>query len=221
MNVYLSILKRDLVLAFRHRAELMNPLLFYILVVVLFPLGIGTEQKILASIAPAIVWIAALLSALLSLDHIFRSDMEDGSLEQMIISTQPTSLIVLAKITAHWVTTGLLITLTGPLLGLFLGLPAATVKVLLVTLVIGTPILSAIGSIGVALTVGLRRGGIILSLLVLPLYVPVLIFASQTVSAADAGATVTASISMLAALLMLAVGLSPWATSAALRMTVS
>ena len=197
MGIYLHILRRDLLLAIRHRAELINPLLFFVLVVVLFPLGIGTEQKILSSIAPAIVWIAALLSALLSLDHIFRSDMEDGSLEQMIISTQPTSLIVLAKITAHWMTTGLLITL------------------------VGTPILSAIGSIGVALTVGLRRGGIILSLLVLPLYVPVLIFASQTVSAANAGVAVSASLALLAALLMLAMALSPWATAAALRMSVS
>ena len=205
----------------RHRAELINPLLFFVLVVVLFPLGIGTEQKLLSSIAPAIVWIAALLSALLSLDHIFRSDMEDGSLEQMIISTQPTSLIVLAKITAHWMTTGLLITLVGPLLGLFLGLSADTAQMLFFTLCIGTPILSAIGSIGVALTVGLRRGGIILSLLVLPLYVPVLIFASQTVSAANAGVAVSASLALLAALLMLAMALSPWATAAALRMSVS
>lgn len=221
MTIYLQILKRDLLLAMRHRAELINPLLFFVLVVVLFPLGIGTEQKLLASIAPAIVWIAALLSALLSLDHIFRSDMEDGSLEQMIISTQPTSLIVLAKITAHWMTTGLLITLAGPLLGIFLGLSTSTAQVLFFTLCIGTPVLSAIGSIGVALTVGLRRGGIILSLLVLPLYVPVLIFASQTVSAANAGSAVSASLALLAALLMLAMALSPWATAAALRMSVS
>jgi heme exporter protein B len=221
MRIYLYILRRDLVLAIRHRAELINPLLFFVLVVVLFPLGIGTEQKLLSSIAPAIVWIAALLSALLSLDHIFRSDMEDGSLEQMIISTQPTSLIVLAKVTAHWITTGLLITLVGPLLGIFLGLSASTAQVLFITLCVGTPILSAIGSIGVALTVGLRRGGIILSLLVLPLYVPVLIFASQTVSAASAGVAVTASLALLAALLMLAMALSPWATAAALRMSVS
>ena len=221
MRIYLHILRRDLLLAMRHRAELINPLLFFVLVVVLFPLGIGTEQKLLSSIAPAIVWIAALLSALLSLDHIFRSDMEDGSLEQMIISTQPTSLIVLAKITAHWITTGLLITLVGPLLGVFLGLSGDTAQMLFFTLCIGTPILSAIGSIGVALTVGLRRGGIILSLLVLPLYVPVLIFASQTVSAANAGVAVTASLALLAALLMLAMALSPWATAAALRMSVS
>ena len=221
MRIYLHILRRDLLLAMRHRAELINPLLFFVLVVVLFPLGIGTEQKLLSSIAPAIVWIAALLSALLSLDHIFRSDMEDGSLEQMIISTQPTSLIVLAKITAHWMTTGLLITLVGPLLGVFLGLSGDTAQMLFFTLCIGTPILSAIGSIGVALTVGLRRGGIILSLLVLPLYVPVLIFASQTVSAANAGVAVTASLALLAALLMLAMALSPWATAAALRMSVS
>ena len=221
MGIYLHILRRDLLLAIRHRAELINPLLFFVLVVVLFPLGIGTEQKILSSIAPAIVWIAALLSALLSLDHIFRSDMEDGSLEQMIISTQPTSLIVLAKITAHWITTGLLITLVGPLLGVFLGLSGDTAQMLFFTLCIGTPILSAIGSIGVALTVGLRRGGILLALLVLPMYVPVLIFATVMVDHASTGLPFSADLSMLIAFLILAITLAPLPTAAALKVSVS
>lgn len=221
MNVFTTILKRDLVLAVRYRAELLNPMLFFILVIILFQLGMRAEPEVLITIAPAIVWIAALLSALLSLDHMFRSDMEDGALEQMIISTQPTSLLVLAKIIAHWVITGLAVTLVGPLLGLILGLSFDATKVLFLTLLIGTPILSAIGSIGVALTVGLRRGGVILSLLVLPLFVPVLIFASQTVNTYIGGYPIAASISILMALLILSLSLAPWAASAALRMSVS
>ena len=221
MNIFTTILKRDLVLAVRYRAELLNPMLFFILVIILFQLGMRAEPAVLVTLAPAIVWIAALLSALLSLDHMFRSDMEDGALEQMIISTQPTSLLVLAKIIAHWVITGLAVTLVGPLLGLMLGLSFDATKVLFLTLLIGTPILSAIGSIGVALTVGLRRGGVILSLLVLPLFVPVLIFASQTVNTYIGGYPIAASISILIALLILSLSLAPWAASAALRMSVS
>lgn len=221
MNVFTTILKRDLLLAVRYRAELLNPMLFFILVIILFQLGMRAKPGVLVTLAPAIVWIAALLSALLSLDHMFRSDMEDGALEQMIISTQPTSLLVLAKIIAHWVITGLAVTLVGPLLGLMLGLSFDASKILFLTLLIGTPILSAIGSIGVALTVGLRRGGVILSLLVLPLFVPVLIFASQTVNTYIGGYPIAASISILMALLILSLSLAPWAASAALRMSVS
>jgi len=221
MNVFLTILKRDLILAIRYRAELLNPMLFFILVIVLFQLGMRAKPAVLVSLAPAIVWIAALLAALLSLDHMFRSDMEDGALEQMIISTQPTSLLVLAKIIAHWLITGFTVTIVGPVLGLMLGLSIDATKILFLTLLIGTPILSAIGSIGVALTVGLRRGGVILSLLVLPLFVPVLIFASQTVTTYIAGYPIAASISFLLALLVLSMSLAPWATSAALRVSVS
>ena len=221
MNVFITILKRDLILAIRHRAELLNPMLFFVLVIVLFQLGLRAKPEVLVDFAPAIVWIAALLSALLSLDHMFRSDMEDGALEQMIISTQATSLLVLAKIIAHWIITGLAVSLVGPLLGMMLGLSFDATKILFLTLLIGTPVLSAIGSIGVALTVGLRRGGVILSLLVLPLFVPVLIFASQTVTTYIAGYPIAASISFLIALLVLSLSLSPWATAAALRVSVS
>jgi len=215
------ILQRDLTLAMRHRAELMNPVLFFVLVVVLFPLGVGAEISILSKIAPGIIWIAALLSALLSLDRIFRSDMDDGSLEQMLISAQPMSLLILAKIIAHWMITGLPVVIVGPLLALFLGLSTEGIEVLVVSLLVGTPILSAIGAVGVALTVGLRRGGVILSLLVLPLYVPILIFASQAVDAAAAGFPAVAPIAMLCALLLLSLSLTPWAASAALKMSVS
>jgi heme exporter protein B len=221
MKVFTTILKRDLLLAARHRSELLNPMLFFVLVIVLFQLGMRAKPAVLVNLAPAIIWIAALLSALLSLDHMFRSDMEDGALEQMIISTQPTSLLVLAKILAHWLITGFLITIAGPFLGMMLGLSWDATKILFLTLLIGTPILSAIGSIGVALTVGLRRGGVLLSLLVLPLFVPVLIFASQTVTNYADGYPVMASISILIALLVLSVSLAPMATSAALRVSVN
>ncbi len=221
LQAFLVILQRDLILAIRHRAELMNPVLFFVLVVVLFPLGVGAEISILQKIAPGIIWIAALLSALLSLDRIFRTDMEDGSLEQMLISAQPMSLLILAKIIAHWMITGLPVVLVGPLLALFLGLSTEGIETLFITLLLGTPILSAIGSVGVALTVGLRRGGVILSLLVLPLYVPVLIFASQAVDASAAGFATTAPVAMLSALLLLALSLTPWAASSALKMSVS
>ncbi|VAW91893.1 ABC transporter involved in cytochrome c biogenesis, CcmB subunit [hydrothermal vent metagenome] len=221
MNVFITILKRDLLLAIRHRAELLNPMLFFVLVIVLFQLGMRAKPVVLITLAPAIIWIAALLSALLSLDHMFRSDMEDGALEQMIISTQPTSLLVLAKIIAHWIITGLPITLIAPILGMMLGLTFDAIKILFLTLLIGTPILSAIGSIGVALTVGLRRGGVLLSILVLPLYVPVLIFASQTVTAAMTGYPIVAPISVMMAMMVLSLSLAPWASSAALRMSVS
>ncbi len=221
LQAFFIILQRDLILAIRHRAELMNPVLFFVLVVVLFPLGIGAEATILERIAPAIIWIAALLSALLSLDRIFRTDMEDGSLEQMLISAQPMSLLILAKIIAHWLITGLPVVIVGPLLALFLGLSIEGIETLFITLLLGTPILSAIGSVGVALTVGLRRGGVILSLLVLPLYVPVLIFASQAVDAAASGFPPVAAIAMLSALLLLSLSLTPWAASAALKMSVS
>jgi len=221
LQAFLIILQRDLLLAVRHRAELMNPVLFFVLVVILFPLGVGAEISILAKIAPGVIWIAALLSALLSLDRIFRTDMEDGSLEQMLISAQPMSLLILAKIIAHWMITGLPVVLVGPLLALFLGLSMDGIETLFYTLLVGTPILSAIGSVGVALTVGLRRGGVILSLLVLPLYVPVLIFASQAVGAAAAGFPTVAPIAMLSALLLLSLSLTPWAASSALKMSVS
>jgi len=221
MNVFITMLKRDLLLAIRHRSELLNPMLFFVLVIILFQLAMQAKPEVLVTLAPAIIWIAALLAALLSLDSMFRSDMEDGSLEQMIISTQPTSLLVLAKILAHWIITGLSVTLVSPLLGLMLGLPFDATKILFLTLLIGTPILSAIGSIGVALTVGLRRGGIILSLLILPLYVPVLIFASQTVNTYMAGYPIFAIVSIMLGMLILSMSLAPWASSAALRMSVS
>ncbi len=215
------LLRRDLLLAFRNRAELANPLLFFVLVITLFPLAVGAEPNLLSRIAPGIIWVAALLASMLSLDGIFRSDFEDGTLEQMLLSAHPVPVLVLAKVTAHWLVTGLPLFLVAPLLAMMLGLDQDAYGILMLTILLGTPVLSLVGSIGVALTIGLRKGGIILSLLVLPLYVPVLIFAASAIDVAAGGFSANAQISMLLAFLFLALSLSPWATAAALRMSMS
>lgn len=218
---FMLLLRRDLTLAFRRRAELINPLLFFVLVTALFPLGIGSNPELLQAIGPGVIWVAALLASLLSLESVFRSDFEDGSLEQFLLSAHPVSILVLAKVLAHWLVTGLPLLVITPLLGILLDLPGESIQVLMLTLVLGTPVLSLVGSIGVALTVGLRRGGMILSLLVLPLYVPVLIFAANAVETAAAGLPITAHLSMLSGLLVLALSLSPVATAASLRVSLS
>jgi len=221
LPIFYILLKRDLTLAYRHRAELANPLLFFVIVISLFPLGISPETKILQIIAPGVIWVAALLAAMLSLDTLFRSDFEDGSLEQMVLSAHSLPLLVLAKVLAHWLVTGLPLLLLAPLLGILLFLPPAAMPTLMMTLALGTPILSLIGAIGVALTVGLRRGGVLLSLLVLPLYVPVLIFAAGAVNEAARGFPVAGQLYFLGALLSLALTLSPFATAAALKISLS
>jgi heme exporter protein B len=220
-RAFALLLKRDLVLAVRHRAEILNPLLFFVLVTSLFPLGIGAYPELLRAIGPGIIWVAALLAALLSLDGIFRSDFEDGTLEQFLLSSHPVSVLVLAKVLAHWLITGLPLLLVAPLLGILLGLSAVAIQTLLLTLLLGTPVLSLLGAVGVALTVGLRKGGMILSLLVLPLYIPLLIFAANAVDTAAASLPVTAHLSFISALLVLALSLSPLATAAALRISLS
>jgi heme exporter protein B len=220
-RAFMILIRRDLMLAVRHRAEMANPLLFFILVTSLFPLGIGANPNLLQAVAPGVIWVAALLAALLSIENVFRSDFEDGSLEQYLLSSHPVSILVLAKITAHWLITGLPLLLISPLLGILLGLPGEAIKVLFITLLLGTPVLSLIGAVGVALTVGLRKGGMILSLLVLPLYIPLLIFASSAVDSAAAGLPVTAHLSLITALLVLSLSLSPFATAAALRVSLS
>ncbi len=220
-NAFFAIIKRDLVLAMRRRSEIANPLLFFILVITLFPLGIGAQPHLLQSIAPGIIWVSALLAAMLSLDSLFRSDFDDGSLEQILLSAHPASLLVLAKVVAHWLVTGLPLLIVAPLLAIFLGMPTNSFGILLLTLLLGTPVLSLIGAIGVALTVGLRRGGMILSLLVLPLYVPVLIFASNAVEMAGAGLPIQAQLNILISFLFMAVFLAPWPTAAALKMSIN
>ena len=218
---FFAIIRRDLLLAFRRRAEMANPLFFFVLVVTLFPLAVGAQPHLLQSMAPGVIWVSALLAALLSLDGLFRSDFEDGSLEQMPLSPHSLSVLVLGKIIAHWLVTGLPLLLVAPLLAVFLGLPEQAMGTLWLTLILATPLLSLIGAIGVALTVGLRRGGMILSLLVLPLYVPVLIFASGAVDRAAGGLPVSAQLNILLSMLLAALVLVPLPTSVALKMSVN
>ncbi len=216
---FFALLRRDLTLAARHRGELANPLIFFLIVVSLFPLALGPDSATLRQIAPGVIWVAALLASLLSLEGLFRSDFDDGSLEQVLLSPHPTALLVSAKLLAHWLVTGLPLLLLSPLLGLLLQLPERALGTLLASLLLGTPVLSLVGSIGVALTVGLRRGGLLLSLLVLPLGVPVLIFAASAVNDAALGLEVGAQLLFLGAMLALAVTLAPLAVAAALRIS--
>lgn len=220
-RAFLTLLRRDLLLAVRNRAEFWNPLLFYLIVASLFPLGVTPNPQTLATVAAGVIWVAALLATLLSLDSLFRSDFDDGALEQMLLSPYPMPLLVLAKVLAHWIITGLPLLLVSPVLAVMMAVPKPAIGTLFVTLLLGTPVLSFVGSIGMALTVGLRRGGALLSLLVLPLYVPVLIFGAHAVGAAAAGIPVTGQLYMLGAFLVLAVTLAPLATAAALRISVN
>jgi heme exporter protein B len=216
-----AMLQRDLLLAVRHRGELASPVLFFIMVVTLFPMSLGPEVNLLVRVAPGVLCVAALLAALLSLERMFRSDLEDGTLEQLLLSPHPTALLVLAKVLAHWLVTGLPLVLVAPVLGISLHLPSEAVMPLMVALLLATPTLSMVGAIGVALTLALPRGGVLLALLVLPLYVPVLIFAADAVSAAVAGLPVAGPLYLLGALLALALGLAPFAVSAALRISLN
>ena len=220
-NAFIRLLERDLRLAMRHRSQIANPILFFVIVVSLFPLGVSPESATLRLIAPGVIWVAALLATLLSLDSLFRSDFDDGSLELMLISPHPTTALVVAKILAHWLTTGLPLIVVSPLLAALLALPVDAYPALLATLALGTPTLSLVGAIGVALTVGLRRGGALLSLLVLPLYIPVLIFGANAVDAAAAGFGIAGQLYFLGAILLLALSLAPLAAAACLRITVN
>jgi len=220
-QAFIELLKRDLRLAMRRRAEIANPLLFFVMVIVLFPLGVGAEPNLLERMSAGVVWVAALLAALLTLDSIVRSDFEDGTLEQLLLSAQPLSVMVLAKVVAHWLVTGLPLLLVAPLLAMLLGMKSEAMGTLMLSLLLGTPVLSLIGAIGVALTVGLRRAGVILSLLVLPLYVPVLIFGAAAVDAAASGLPVAGQLYILAAFLAMALSLAPVAAASALRISLS
>lgn len=220
-SAFLSLLKRDLLIAYRNRSEIMNPLMFFVLVTLLFPLGIGPSSNLLQTISPGVLWVAALLSALLSLDTLFRSDFDDGTLEQMVLSPQPLAIMVTARVLAHWVMSAVPLLLLSPVLATSLNMPGNGIIVLMITLLLGTPILSFIGAIGSALTVGLKRSGMLLALLVLPLYIPVLIFGAGAVDSASAGLPVTGQIYILAAFLVLSLTLAPIAIAAALKMSVS
>lgn len=215
------IVKRDLMIAFRHRDDIINPLLFFIIVVSLFPLGVGPESTTLSRIAPGIIWVAALLSTLLSLDRLFKSDYADGSLEQMLLSPHPVFILVLAKIVAHWLLTGLPLILIAPLLAVLLHLHESSYNALMLTLLLGTPVLSLLGSIGVALTVGIKKGGVLLSLLVLPLYIPVLIFATSAIDTAAMNLPYSGQLAIIAAIFFGSLTLAPFAVSAALKVSTN
>ena len=212
---------RDLTLAMRRRTDVLTTLFFFIIVVSLFPLGAGTEKIILMKIAPGVAWVAALLASMLALERLFASDFADGTLEQMLLTPQPMFILVLGKIFAHWLLTGLPLVFIAPLVGLQYYLPDEAVGTMMLALLIGTPILSLVGAIGAALTLGLRGGGILLSLLILPLYIPIMIYGAGVISASAMGTTdLQAYFSILSGFLILALVLSPMATAAALRISV-
>ena len=220
-NAFVQVVRKDLLGAFRQQSELLNPVWFFIIVVTLFPLGIGTDPTLLSRIAPGIIWVAALLAALLSFERLFKDDFIDGSLEQMMISPHSLTWLVSAKVFAHWLLTGLPILLVSPLLAVFLSLQMKTFCALFLTLLIGTPILSLLGAIGVALTIGLRKGGVLLSLIMLPLSIPILIFSTMAIDAAAFGQSYIGMIALLGAMLVAAMTLAPYAIAASLRVSVS
>lgn len=216
-----AVIKRDLLLAYRFRAELINPLAFFVMVITLFPLALGAEIALLKRIAPAIIWVAALLASLMSIENLFRADYDDGSLELMVMTPHPLSILVLAKVIGHWLVSSVPLLFVAPLMGMMLHMDADIIGVLMLTLLLGTPVLSLIGGIAVALTLGLRKGGALLAILVLPLYVPILIFASSAIDAAMTGFPVSGHLSMMCAILFLALTLTPLPTAAALKMSLS
>lgn len=218
--IFYQIIKRELQIAMRKRAEILNPLWFFLIIITLFPLVIGPDPQLLGRIATGVAWVAALLSALLSFERLFRDDFIDGSLEQLMLTAQPLALTALAKVIAHWLLTGLPLILLSPITALLLSLEVHIWWALVLTLLLGTPILSCLGAIGVALTVGLRKGGVLLSLLILPLFIPVLIFSAAVLEAASLNLPYHGQLAILAALLTAALTLSPFAISAALRISL-
>lgn len=213
-------LRRELTVALRRSHDALTPIVFFAIVVALFPLGIGPEPGVLQMLAPGVLWVAALLATMLSLGRMFANDYADGTLEQLLLAPCPLAVLVLAKTTAHWLLTGLPLVLLSPLFALQLRLPSEAIGVLALSLLVGTPVLSLIGAIGSALTLGVRGGGVLVSLLVLPLYTPVLIFGAGSVAAAVTGLDTEAYFSLLGAFLALALSFAPWATAAALRVSL-
>lgn len=218
--IFIALFRRDLKVYFRYRGSWLNPLIFVLLVITLFTLGIGPDPAVLASHTAGILWVVALLGILLSMDALFRADYDDGSLEQLMLSADPLYLAILAKVFAHWLVTGLPIVLATPLYALMLNIPAQALPMLAIGLFIGTGVLSFIGAIGAALTVSLRSGGLLIALLTLPLYVPVIIFGSQFVQSAIEGWSTMPSLSMLAGLLIGAMALAPLAIIGGLRLSI-
>jgi heme exporter protein B len=221
LTAFAALLRRDLLLVWRRRGDALNPVLFALLVATLFPLAIGPERSTLALIAPGVVWVALLLSGLLSLDTLFRGDLEDGSLEMLLLAPQPLALMLFGKVLVHWLTTAVPLLIATPLLAEMLFLPPGLLPVLMASLLLGTPLLSLVGGVIVALTVGMRRSGMLLALLALPLYVPILILGAGCVAAAAQGLPYTGALLLLGAGLALLTILAPLATATALRIAMT
>ncbi|MDD3530545.1 MAG: heme exporter protein CcmB [Gallionellaceae bacterium] len=215
-----AVIRRDLKLAARRRGDWLTSQFFFVMVVSMFPLGIGPDPAMLAKVGAGVVWVAALLASLLSLSRLFADDHRDGSLEQMLLSPNPPVLLALGKALAHWLIYGIPLLLIAPILGVQFALPADAIAVLMLSLLIGSPVLSLLGSVGAALTLGLRGGGVLLTLLILPLYVPALIFGAGAVDAAVAGLGAEANLSLLAAFMVMTLLVSPWVAAAALRVSI-
>ena len=220
MNAMFAIIARDLLLVMRRKSEVLTALFFFVVVTSLFPLGIGADPALLRKIAPGVIWVAALLSTLLGLHRMFAADYQDGTLEQLVLSPQPLVLLVAGKIIAHWLVCGLPLVILAPIIGIQFDLDVDSLYVLMASLLLGTPVLSLLGSIGAALTLGLRGGSVLMSLLILPLYVPVLIFGAGAVYANSVGLNISGHISLLSALLILALAFVPWVSAAAIKIAI-
>jgi len=220
MNAFVHVIRRELNLAFRQQLDSLMVLAFFVLAIVLFPFGVGPEPNILARIAPGIIWVAALLAAMLSLERLFQTDYEDGSLELLALSPLPLEMIVLAKVVTHWLTTGLPLIVAAPVMAVMLNMNTDGMAMLILVLVLGTPSLSLIGAIGAALILGSRRGGVLLSLLILPLFIPVLIFGVSAIDGALNGLTVKPQLLILSGFFLASLALCPWASAAAIRQSL-
>jgi len=220
MNALLAMIHRDLLLVMRRKSEVLTALFFFVVVTSLFPLGIGADAALLRKIAPGVIWVAALLATLLGLQRMFAADYVDGSLEQIVLSPQPMVLLVAGKIIAHWIVCGLPLVILAPIIGIQFDLDASSLWVLMGTLLLGTPVLSLLGSIGAALTLGVRGGSVLMSLLILPLYIPVLIFGAGAVYANTVGLNTSGHFSLLGALLILALAFVPWVSTSAVKIAI-
>lgn len=217
MRLFISVFRRDLLVVGRQLSDVFSTLTFFVIVVTVFPLALGSDKQLLRDLAPAVVWVSALLAATLSITRLFSSDYADGSLEQMVLGSEPLSVIVLAKVATHWLTSGFPLVVLAPIIAVLFDLPALTANALTIGLLIGTPIFSLVGAIGSALTLGVRGNSVLVTVLLLPLYVPVLIFGA---GAARAGASTETGLLLLGAGLATALALGPWVTAAALRVSL-
>jgi len=220
MSALFTIIHRDLLLVMRRKSEVLTALFFFVVVASLFPLGIGADAALLRKIAPGVLWVAALLSTLLGLHRMFAADYQDGALEQLALAPQPMVILVTGKIIAHWIVCGLPLVLLAPLIGIQFDLDTSSLYILMLTLLLGTPVLSLLGSVGAALTLGVRGGSVLMSLLILPLYIPVLIFGAGAVYANSVGLDISGHFSLLGALLILALAFIPWVSAAAVKIAI-